>query len=378
MRRLAVVVSVLALTSSCKGGGEGEANARTIKVGTSATGALAEADPMMRNNRGPYNVWLLQGKRGQRLVIDLTSRAFDPYLVLRSSDGFLIGSDDDGGGNLASRLRTILPRTGTYRIIATSVGAQARGDYSLAVSEWAQPEGTPRAGATQSLAVGETKDGMLEPGDELTGDGPYQDRWTFELRAGERVRAEVRSTDFDAYVIVLGPDGRVIGTNDDANGRDAALTLRAAAAGRYTALATTYGDQPRVGAYRVALAAVTGEFTEPGVSVPIAEGETKTGQLESGDSATANGSFADVYQFRPVRTGQATINLTSTDFDTYLTLQDSTGFTIATDDDSGEGNNAMLAHAVTAGALYRIVVGTYGGGQRSGTYRLAVTVFAAR
>ncbi len=378
MRRLAVVVSVLALTSGCKGGGEGEANARTIKVGTSATGTLAETDPLMRNNRGPYNVWLLQGKRGQRLVIDLTSHAFDPYLVLRSSDGFLIGSDDDSGDDLGSRLRTILPRTGTYRIIATSVGAQARGDYSLGVSEWAQPEGTPRAGATQSLAVGETKDGMLEPGDELTGDGPYQDRWTFEMRAGERVRAEVRSTDFDAYVIVLGPDGRVIGTNDDANGRDAALTLRAAAAGRYTALATTYGDQPRVGAYRVALAAVTGEFTEPGVSVPIAEGETKTGQLESGDSTTANGSFADVYQFRPVRTGQATINLTSADFDTYLTLQDSTGFTIATDDDSGEGHNAMLARAVTAGALYRIVVGTYGSGQRSGAYQVGVMVLAAR
>jgi hypothetical protein len=374
MRRLAVVLPfALILVAACSRFTGSAPGGKRIAVGKSATGTLTDQDPVMRGDRGPYNVWTLRGKRGQRVVIDLTSSAFDPYLVVRDADGFLIGSDDDSGGRLAARLRTILSRSGEYRIIATSVGATARGDYTLTVSEWVAPA-APRAGVAQTIATGETRDGILEPGDELTGDGPYQDRWSFELREGERAHVEMRSTDLDAYLIVLGPDGRVIATNDDAMGRDAGVTVRAASAGRYTALATTYGDQPRVGAYRVGLKAVTGEFSEPGATTPIAAGETKTGQLESGDSATAGGAFADVYQFRAPRTGVATINLTSSDLDPYLTLQDSTGSTLATDDDSGEGMNAMLAHPVQAGAMYRIVVGTYGSGPRTGAYQLAIAL----
>lgn len=374
MRRLCMALPfALTLVAACGGGSGSVPGAQRIALGQSASGTLSDQDPVMRGNRGPYQVWALRGKRGQRVVIDLASSAFDPFLVVRDADGFLIGSDDDSGDELAARLRTILPRTGQYRIIATSVGATARGGYNLTLSEWVAPEG-PSPGDAQTIAVGESKDGVLEPGDELSGDGPYQDRWTFELRDSERVRVEVRSTDLDSYVIVLGPDGRVVATNDDAMGRDAAVSFRAARAGSYTALATTYGDQPRVGAYRIGLAAVTGEFSEPGAATPIAAGETKTGQLESGDSTTANGGYADVFQFRPARSGTATINLTSSDLDPYLTLADSTGSKLATDDDGGEGTNAMLSYEVRAGAMYRIVAGTFGSGARSGAYQLNVQV----
>lgn len=344
-----------------------------IKVGSSASGALSDGDPMMRGNKGPYQVWTLRGKRGQRLVIDLTSSSFDAYLYVRDADGFLIGSDDDSGDDNNARLRTILPRNGSYRIVTTSFGSTARGDYTLAVSEWPAPE-APSPGSSLSIAVGETKDGLLEPGDEFSGDGPYQDRWTFELKANERVRVEMRSTDVDSYLMLVGPDGRVVATNDDANGRDAVINVRAPAPGRYTAFATTYGDQPRVGAYRISLTAVSGEFADPGTVQSISEGEAREGQLESGDSATASGSYADIYQFRAPRAGTATIGLTSTDLDPYLALQDSAGTELTHDDDSGEGNNALITYPVSAGTLYRLVVGTYGSGARPGEYHLTARV----
>ena len=348
------------------GGGEG---GNRIKVGSSASGSLADQDARMRGNRGPYQVWTLRGQRGQRLVIDMTSSSFDTYLYLRDSDGFLLGHDDDSGDDNNARVRTILPRNGSYRIIATSFGQTARGDYTLAVSEWPAPE-APSAGNAQTIAVGETKDGLLEPGDEFSGDGPYQDRWTFEAQAGERVRIEMQSTDVDSYLIVLGPDGQVVATNDDASGRDASVVLRTTA-GRHTVLATTFGDAPRVGAYRVKLSAVSGEFAEPGQVQEITDGQTRDGQLEAGDSTTANGSYVDVYRFRASRAGTVTIDLTSTEFDPYLTLQDSTGSTLATDDDSGDGYNAMLSYGVQTGSSYRLLAGTYGGGARGGSYRLA-------
>ena len=362
-----VVIAGCNLIPSSSGGG----HARRIKVGTSASGALTDSGPRMRGNRGPYEVWTLRGRRGERLVIDITSSAFDTYVYLRDSDGFLIAQDDDGGGNRNARVRTILPRNGAYRIIATSFGATASGDYNLSVAEWPAPA-APGAGRAQQIAVGETKDGLLEPGDEFSGDGPYQDRWTYEVPAGQRVRLDMQSTDVDSYLIVLGPDGQVVGTNDDANGRDASIVVHSAAAGRYTALATTYGDAPRVGAYRLKLTTVTGDFAEPGVPQEITDGQTRDGQLETGDSTTVSGTFVDVYTFRAPRAGTAVVDLVSTDLDPYLTVQDANGMTLATDDDSGEGMNAQLPLAVTAGTQYRMLAGTYGTMARNGSYRLTV------
>ena len=367
MRRLLLLLPLCVLVAACKRGPA--AASRSIKVGASASGSLTDDDAMMRNNHGPYQVWMLRGKRGQRLMIDMTSSRFDAYLYVRDADGFLIGQDDDGGDQNNAKLRTILPRNGLYRIIATSFGATARGDYSLAVSEWPAPQ-APGPGTGQDIAVSETKDGLLEPGDEFSGDGPYQDRWTFELKANDRVRVEMRSTDVDSYLMLLGPDGHVVATNDDANGRDAAITVRAAAAGRYTAFATTYGDQPRVGAYRIQLTTVTGDFADPGTVQSISDGETKLGQLEAGDSTTTSGGFTDIYQFRSPRAGMVTLSLTSTELDPYLTLQDSAGTELTHDDDGGEGNNALITWTVSSGALYRLVVSTFGSGTHAGAYQL--------
>jgi serine protease Do len=329
----------------------------------------------MRGNRGPYQVWSLRGKRGQRLVIDVASSTFDAYLIVRNSDGFLVGSDDDSGENLNARLRTILPRSGTYRLIVTAVGADSRGDYTVSVSEWPAPDAPP-AGQAQTLKVGQTRDGVLEPGDEFSGDGPYQDRWTFEARAEQRLRVEMRSTDVDSYLMLLGPDGRVLGTDDDGLGnRDAVVTVRATSAGPYTALATTYGDQPRVGAYRVALQELTGEFSEPGAVVSLGEGETREGRLEAGDSAHSGGGWMDIYEFRATRSGTAVFDLSSEDFDPVLALLDQSGKPVQENDDFGGTRNSQISLNVTAGAAYRLTVRAWAGGSGAGgSYRISARV----
>ncbi len=241
------------------------------------------------------------------------------------------------------------------------------------MTEWPAIE-APAAGRAQSIAVDETKDGLLEPGDEFAGDGPYQDRWTVEVTADQRLRIEMTSTDVDAYLILLGPDGQVVATNDDARGRDAQIVHRAAAAGAYTILATTFGDAPKVGAYRLGVKTVTGAFADPGQVLEITDGQTLDGQLESGDSVTASGSFMDRYSFRAPRAGTLTADMISAEFDTYLTLQDSSGVQLATDDDTGTDNNAQLTFAVASGTRYRLLAGTWGSGARGGSYQLAVRV----
>lgn len=371
MRRLLVILlvgSLLAgawyLTDTRAGGVSG----RGIKVGSSESGSLTNNDAKLRN-RGPYQVWTVRGKRGQRVVIDMTSSTFDSYLIVRGPDGFVLGSDDDGGGSSNARLRTIFPRTGPYTIVAGSFGPDMRGDYQLTISDWIVPE-APEPGTVQSLAMGDSKDGLLEPGDELTGDGPYQDRWTFELADSARFRVEMRSSDLDSYLMLLDPDGATIATNDDGSGRDAAIAMRVGRGGRYTALATTYGDQPRMGTYRISLAEVTGEVGAP---VDLTQAAPKDGSLDVGDSTTSTGSYVDVYLFRAPATRAYQIDLASTTLDMYLTLQDSLGTTLATDDDGGdEGLNSRLRFLLQEGRVYRIGAGTFGGSGRTGPYRISV------
>jgi len=368
MRRrvLLTVPAFLVLAVACQ---RPQVSARSIRVGKSAGDSLTARDPA-RGGRGPYHVWALQGKKGQRLVIDVTSTAFDPLVALRDADGFLIGRDDDGGGGLAARLRVILPRSGTYRLVATSINASARGWYTVAVSEWATPD-APAPGRASALAVGDTKTGLLEPGDEQAGDGPFQDRWTFEARAGQRFHVEMSSTDLDSYLTILGPDGATVTMNDDAgSGRDASLSFNATAAGRYVALASSYGDQPGFGAYRVTLA----EAPPAGGSTAAAsltDGATVEGRLEEGDSTTQRG-FTDFVSYTPARSGSVTFDLRSTAFDAILTLEDEGGAQIAQDDDGGGERNSRIVVDVVAGRRYVLRVGAFGSSQQTGAYTLGV------
>lgn len=64
------------------------------------------------------------------------------------------------------------------------------------------------------------------------------------------------------------------------------------------------------------------------------------------------------------------VDMTSTDFDTYLRIEDSAGNNLASDDDSGGSLNARLALNINKGRRFRIYATSYKG---TGTYRLTVT-----
>jgi hypothetical protein len=345
--------------------------ARILTVGRPVGDSLTDADPRLRSRHAPYHEWTLAGRGGQHLVIDLTSSDFDAYLVVRDASGGMVGSDDDSGEGQNARLHVVLPRDGTYLVIAAGYGESARGRYTLSVSGWERPD-APAPGRSAMIRAGETKDGILEPGDEISGDGPYQDRWTFDAPAGARLRVEMRSTDLDSYVTVLGPDGRVLGSDDDAlGGRDASLSFRTATAGRYTALASSYGDEPAAGAYRITLAEDRGDFPEPGAATPLAMGETREGRLEQGDLRGQRG-MEDRWTFTARAGDGVRIDATSSAFDTYLVLLKD-GVVVDSNDDGGSGRNARIIGVLPETGTYTAVVSAYGGGDAGGAYTIQLT-----
>jgi serine protease Do len=78
-------------------------------------------------------VYLVKLEEGKSYQIDHVSQAFDAYLYLEGPDGKILAQDDDGGNGLNSRIVHKAAATGNYRIIATSLGGTATGDYSLSI-----------------------------------------------------------------------------------------------------------------------------------------------------------------------------------------------------------------------------------------------------
>lgn len=221
-----------------------------------------------------------------------------------------------------------------------------------------------------SLTMGRVTEGSLDSTDQVSLEGPWEDHWTFDGTRGQRLRIEMRSSDLDAFLRLQGPDHQLLASNDDALGRDAAITIKLPANGRYTVIATSYGREKTRGTYRVGANLEAGTFADPGTIGTVAIGQSVDGVLEVGDSTRAGGAYADYFTFTPAADTVVQLDLVSTQFDTYLDLQDSTGVTLGSDDDSGESTNARLTFAVTHGTRYRIAATSYGSSARSGTYRL--------
>lgn len=346
---------------------------RTIAIGQSMSAELTSQDPIARRRNAPYHLWTFQGRRGQKVAIDVLSGEFDSYLVLRDDAGNQIGADDDSGEEQNARLRTILPRDGGYRVLVTSYSENGRGRYTLALTGWESPE-APAPGAITALQLGTRAPGLLEPGDSISADGPYEDRWTLDLRTGQRVRVDMGSRDIDSYLIVVGPDGQRLGANDDGGdeANDASLSFRAASGGTYTVIASTYSDAPQSGGYRIGAIEETGNFPEPGETQALSSGQTREGRLETGDPRGQRG-LEDRWTFSGREGEVARVDVISSQFDSYAYLRIE-GMPVDSNDDGGEGNNARLMTVLPRTGTYTLVVTPYSASSEGGRYSVSLSV----
>jgi Ca2+-binding EF-hand superfamily protein len=91
-----------------------------------------------------FTVKLEAGKTYQIDHISVVTRAFDAYLYLEGPNGTILAQDDDGGGDLNSRIVHKAAVTGNYRIIATSLSGHAMGAFAVSVRQLGGPGGGKR------------------------------------------------------------------------------------------------------------------------------------------------------------------------------------------------------------------------------------------
>ncbi|MFP4007562.1 MAG: pre-peptidase C-terminal domain-containing protein, partial [Spirulinaceae cyanobacterium] len=214
--------------------------------GNPIRGTLTRGDNILTADNSFFDAYSFQGRAGMRVDIQMSGRGLDPYLILIGPDGEEIAQDDDSGGNYNARIQVVLPRDGSYLIIANSYQGGESGAYILSARSSANPNQARRA--TPSGGILLQQQGILGPGARvLQADGRLYNEYMFEGQAGQTVTITLQSPDFDTYLILLDENGRKIGENDDisASNTNSQLRLTLPRAGVYRAIVNAYDRRGR-------------------------------------------------------------------------------------------------------------------------------------
>src|SRR5881409_1761590 len=326
-------------------------------------GALASGDQQLRSGEY-YDTYEFQGRAGQRVVFDLTSTAFDPYLMVVAPSGHKEENDDYNGSNTRSRLELALEETGTYRVLVTSYKKDETGAYELRIG--------PGGPAAAEPGV-RTESGRLAAGDSTLRTGEYRDAYTFQGRRGQLVTVDLRSAEFDTYLIVIDPSGKHH-ENDDHEGDShrSLVSYELTEDGAYRILVTSYGSG-ETGAYDLRIQ--TG--TASGVAAAAASGpRVERGRLVAGDDTLRSGEYVDRYTFDGRPGQRVTIDVVSNEFDTYLMLIPPRGDRWENDDVDDKPHHSVIEADLTEAGQYRVLVTSYKGGE-TGAYELHLDFGAA-
>jgi len=188
-----------------------------ITVGQTVNGRLDETDAILEEDDTFYDTWILTGRQGQRVQIEMKADSFDAFLSVGRMEGTEFNSirtDDDGGDGTNSRMTLTLPEDGQYVIRANEVGAKT-GTYTLSVTE-RQPG--PTTATPRPIEPNQEVTGTLSDEDPQGEDDSFYDYWTFQGKAGDRLRITMTSDAFDTFVSIGTVDGssyNELGGNDD-------------------------------------------------------------------------------------------------------------------------------------------------------------------
>ena len=257
--------------------GAAPAQGTPLLIGQTARGALASADEAGANG-AVQDRFRFQGRRGQRVSLDMRSGAFDTMVALVAPSGSREQNDDAAQGQTNSLLETSLSEDGEYTVIATSYASGGIGAYELTLRTLAaageRSTAVSAAGPAATggaLQIGSTTNGRLAAGDATLQSGEFLDRYTFQGRRGQAIAVDMASGDFDPYLIVNAPSGAQQDNDDAAQGSTSArVAWTLPEDGAYTIRATSYQAR-EAGNYTLRLSG-GGAGTPSGPSGPVASG----------------------------------------------------------------------------------------------------------
>jgi serine protease Do len=99
--------------------------------GRAISGNLSQNDNRFQDN-SYFQSYIFEGKKGQKISIQMNSTEVDPFLIMMNSAGKVMAQNDDiAPNNFNARIVGTLPEDDIYTIIAGSFGASELGAYTI-------------------------------------------------------------------------------------------------------------------------------------------------------------------------------------------------------------------------------------------------------
>jgi len=334
-------------------------------IGSMQRGRLEKGDETLSS--GEYSdEYTFTATAGQRAVVDLRSGEFDPYVFVQMPNGEQLDNDDFEGDAHRSLVSLDIAESGEYRVTVTSYEKGETGGYTLSID----------VGESSGLTARLERNGRLESGDDTLSSGELMDSYEFEGLPGQHVSIDLRSSAFDTYLILKDPAGEQT-ENDDADDGGvghSSIETDLAEAGTYQVLVTTY-EEGESGAYTLTIdpaapspsnSPTTRDVRTLTVGTPVG------GELDGGDATFDAGEYQETYVFDGDEGDTVRIELTSSEFDTYLGLVTPSGQEIANDDFEGDAQRSVIELTLSESGRYRVQATSYAAAE-TGRYRLALT-----
>jgi subtilisin family serine protease len=300
----------------------------TISAGQAVSGTLTNTDMVSTELPGSYeDLYQLTIAQTLALTINLQSSDFDAHLLVLSSTGAVLASNDNSGGNGNARI-TATFSPGTFFLEVTSTDHGVTGNYTLSLGQIVLSSVSPRFGGS------DTPVNVTLTGSGLTG---------------------LQSID-------AGP-GITVSNLVSTSGSSATATL-------------TIAPNAAIGVRSLTATSPTGpsnpiNFTVFPPITSIVPGQRVNGTLSTTDP-TAPGNttvYGDVYRLTLTSITTLGAELSSTGFDSYVQILSATGSTLFADNDSGGGENAKIQATLNPGTYYVVVTSWIAG---IGDYTLAL------
>lgn len=339
----------------------GRASATALTLGAEERGRLESGDGTLES--GEYrDYFTFEGAEGDIAVVDLRSEDFDPYLIVHTPSGEQFDNDDYEGDISRSFLTLPLMESGTYTVGVTSYDAEETGDYMLRV----ETEVDDGQGMGTIERVGE-----LAEGDSTLDSGEYVDSYEFIGRPGDRVTIDLRSADFDTYVMLVEPSGEQQENDDADDTGHSRIETALSETGVYEVIVTSY-EPGEVGNYELVIDQADGTGIQPSREPgTLTVGRNTSGRLESIDLESETGAYRDLFVFDGTAGESIRVEMSSEDFDTFVALTTPGGDVIDNDDFEGSTARSVVELELPETGRYRVAATSYGAGE-TGAYRLLV------
>lgn len=298
--------------------------------------------------------------------------AGDPIIDLLDSTGGIILSDDDSGGNAASRAETTLD-AGTYCMSMRSYDGGPMTAFVRIGRQDQEPltEGVSAGGGSSTEGSCESAVPFGAIGSTVSSSANETPFWSFELDGQTPITIIAENETADPVITLYGPGDSYIDENDDYDGLNSRLDVTdGLASGTYCLGVSALSDDTlpitiSISAYdpEEALQSLyaRGEAAPPlDGSVPVTDLGVLSSRIRQDVQATADVTwFSLEFEDAGLLVAEAIANGNS---DPWLVIYDDLGRQVGLNDDYGDGLDSLIAVRLQAGT-YIIGVRQYDGGQ---------------